>query len=188
MSRRGRQYLDPRTATEGCACPGGMGSEARSQVEVHTRKGGSTVPLWRAASSKVRLLQRVALFEGLSPRHLGQIARLADEVEVAARKRLAAAGETGRELFVIVEGNAVVRTPRGRTVKLGPGQFFGEMSLIDGGPRSATVEASTPMHLLVISQREFWELLAEAPAIARHIMRALSQRLREADAAFSACS
>jgi len=146
------------------------------------------MPLWRSASTKVRLLQRVAFFEGLSPRQLRQVARLADEVEVAAGKRLATAGDAGRELFVIVEGRAVAKTPRGRTVHLGPGQFFGEIGLIDGGPRSATVEASTPMRLLVIGQREFWGLLAAVPPIARRIMQTLSQRLREADAAFSPCS
>lgn len=146
------------------------------------------MPLWRSASEKVKLLQRVTLFDGLSPRHLGQIARLADEVEVAPNKRLAAVGETGRELFVIVEGNAVAKTPQGRIVKLGPGQFFGEMSLLDGGTRSATVEATTPMRLLVVGHREFWELLDNVPSITKRIMRTLSQRLREADAAFSPCS
>ncbi|OFX14320.1 MAG: hypothetical protein A2V59_12210 [Armatimonadetes bacterium RBG_19FT_COMBO_69_19] len=146
------------------------------------------MPLWPSRSEKVKLLQRVALFEGLSSRQLAQVARLVDEVNVAAGKRLAMAGQTGRELFVIVEGRALARTPRGRTVQLGPGQFFGEMSLLDGGPRSATVEASTPMRLLVIGYREFWQLLAESPLIAKQIMRVLSNRLREADAAFSPCS
>jgi len=146
------------------------------------------VPLWPSRSEKVKLLQRVALFEGLSSRQLAQVARLVDEVNVAAGKRLAMAGQTGRELFVIVEGRALARTPRGRTVQLGPGQFFGEMSLLDGGPRSATVEASTPMRLLVIGYREFWQLLAESPLIAKQIMRVLSNRLREAVAAFSPCS
>jgi len=146
------------------------------------------VPLWPSRSEKVKLLQRVALFEGLSSRQLAQVARLVDEVNVAAGKRLAMAGQTGRELFVIVEGRALARTPRGRTVQLGPGQFFGEMSLLDGGPRSATVEASTPMRLLVIGYREFWQLLAESPLIAKQIMRVLSNRLREADATFSPCS
>ena len=146
------------------------------------------MPLWPSRSEKVKLLQRVALFEGLSSRQLAQVARLVDEVNVAAGKRLAMAGQTGRELFVIVEGRALARTPRGRTVQLGPGQFFGEMSLLDGGPRSATVEASTPMRLLVIGYREFWQLLDESPLIAKQIMRVLSNRLREADAAFSPCS
>lgn len=143
------------------------------------------MPLWPSASTKVKLLERVALFDGLSSSQLGQIAHLADEVNVPAKKRLTVVGETGRELFVIVEGQAVVRTTKGRTVTLGPGQFFGEMSLIDGGPRSATVEATTPMRLLVIGHREFWELLTEAPPISRRIMRTLSARLREADAEFS---
>jgi len=146
------------------------------------------VPLWPSSSTKVKLFERVPLFEGLSGQQLGQIAHLADEVEVPAKKRLTSEGETGRELFVIIEGNAVVRTSKGRTVTLGPGEFFGEMSLIDGGPRSATVEATTPMRLLVVGHREFWELLSKAPLISKRVMRALSQRLREADAAFSPCS
>jgi CRP-like cAMP-binding protein len=136
----------------------------------------------------VKVLQGVTLFQGLTPPQLGQIARLAEDVEVAANKRLTVAGETGRELFVIVEGSAVVTTPQGRTVTLGPGQFFGEMSLIDGGPRSATVQASTPMRLLVVGHREFWALLSETPLIAKQIMRTLSHRLRDADAAFSQCT
>jgi CRP-like cAMP-binding protein len=60
------------------------------------------------------------------------------------------------------------------------------MSLIDGAPRSATVEATTPMRLLVVGQREFWQLLATAPAISRRIMHAMAERLREANAAYSA--
>jgi CRP-like cAMP-binding protein len=60
------------------------------------------------------------------------------------------------------------------------------MSLIDGGPRSATVDAATPMKLLVVGHREFWELLNEAPPLAGKIMRALSQRLRDAEAAVTA--
>lgn len=129
------------------------------------------------------MLKRVPLFKGLSQRQIEQIARLADELEVAAGKRLANAGDIGYELFVIVDGQAMVRTTDGRTVTLNPGEFFGEMSLIDGGPRSATVDATTPMKLLVVAHREFWELLNEAPPLAGKIMRALSQRLRNAEAA-----
>lgn len=137
----------------------------------------------RSKSSKVEMLKNVPLFRGLSQRQVEQIARLADEVEVAAGKRLASAGETGHELFVIVDGQATVSTKDRRTVTLSPGEFFGEMSLIDGGPRSATVDAATPMKLLVIGHREFWELLNEAPPLAGKIMRTLSERLRNAEAA-----
>lgn len=142
--------------------------------------------LWGAKSDKVALLRKVAFFDGLSAQQLSQVARLADEVEAPAGRTLARAGETGKELFIIVDGEAVVRPARGRAIRLGRGDFFGEMSLIDGAPRSATVEATTPMRLLVVGQREFWQLLATAPAISRRVMHALAERLREANAAYSA--
>jgi CPA1 family monovalent cation:H+ antiporter len=142
--------------------------------------------LWGAKSDKVALLRKVAFFDGLSAQQLSQVARLADDVEVEAGRKLASAGDTGRELFIIVDGEAVVRPARGRAIRLGRGDFFGEMSLIDGAPRSATVESTTPMRLLVVGQREFWQLLATAPAISRRIMHAMAERLREANAAYSA--
>jgi CRP-like cAMP-binding protein len=137
-------------------------------------------------SSKVALLQNVALFRGLSARQLQQIARLADEIEVPAGKRLATAGEHGYELFVIVEGQAMAKVGRGRAVRLGPGEFFGEMSLVDGGPRSATVEAVSRMRLLVVGRREFWGLLAAAPPLGLKIMSVLSRRVRDAEGSVSA--
>jgi CRP-like cAMP-binding protein len=141
------------------------------------------VSLWRSKSKKVDLLRNVPLFRGLSQRQLEQVARLADEVEVPSGTRLATAGEAGHELYVIVAGEAVVKIPNGRSVRLRSGEFFGEMSLIDGGPRSAQVEAATPMKLLVVGHREFWTLLREAPPLTPKIMRALSERLREAERA-----
>ncbi|MDR7522690.1 MAG: cyclic nucleotide-binding domain-containing protein [Armatimonadota bacterium] len=143
------------------------------------------MPFWRSRSGKVEMLSRVRLFRGLSRRQLEHVARLADEVEVPAGTRLATEGEVGHELYVIVEGEATVTVGR-RTVRLGPGEFFGEMSLVDGGPRSATVTATTPMKLLVVGHREFWGLLNEAPQLAAKIMRALSERLREAEKAHTA--
>jgi CRP-like cAMP-binding protein len=141
--------------------------------------------LWGSKSNKVALLKKVPLFDGLTPRQVEEISRLADEVEVQEGKRLAATGETGRELFIIVEGRATVKTPRGRTVRLGRGDFFGEMSLIDGAVRSATVTADSPMKLLVVGQRDFWGLLDAAPSISKKIMSTLAARLRDADAAYS---
>jgi CRP-like cAMP-binding protein len=137
-------------------------------------------------SSKAALLQKVPLFRGLSRRQLERIGRLADELEVSAGKRLATVGETGHELYVIVEGYATVKAGRGRTARLGPGRFFGEMSLIDGGPRSASVEAATDMRLLVVGRREFSGLLSAAPSLAQNIMVTLSRRVRDAEAGESA--
>jgi CRP-like cAMP-binding protein len=135
----------------------------------------------RSRSTKVDLLRKVPLFKGLSQRQLEQVARLVDEYEAPVGKRLATTGEIGRELFIIVSGQARVSLPRGRTVRLGPGEFFGEMSLVDGGPRSASVEAVTPMRLLVVGRREFWALLGEAPTLNARIMCTLATRLRAAE-------
>lgn len=137
-------------------------------------------------TSKAKVLEKIPLFRDLSQRQLKQIARLADEIDVPAGKRLATAGDTGRELFVIIEGQATVTAGRSKVTRLGAGDFFGEMSLIDGRPRSATVQASSPMRLLVVGQREFWSLLDAAPPLVRKIMRTLSTRLRDAEAAVSA--
>jgi len=134
-------------------------------------------------SSKIALLQKVPLFKALSQKQLREVAQLAEEINVTIGRRLVSAGELGYELFVIVEGNATARIRGGRTVRLGPGDFFGEMSLIDHGPRSATVEAASDMRLFVVGSREFWQLLDAAPPLVARIMVALSQRVREAEAA-----
>ena len=135
----------------------------------------------RSGSAKVSVLEKLPLFAGLSRRDLERIARLVNEREVPAGKRVAVMGEPGHELFIIVDGRAVVTTRGGRATHVGPGDFFGEMSLIDGDPRSATVEATAPMRLLVLGYREFWQLLDEELPIVRKIMRALSRRLRLAE-------
>ncbi|HET9000154.1 MAG TPA: cyclic nucleotide-binding domain-containing protein [bacterium] len=139
------------------------------------------MPAQTSASSKAALLEKSTLFTGLSARELTKISRLMDEVGVPMGNRLATIGEAGREMFIIVDGRALVTTRRGRTVHLGPGDFFGEMSLIDGDPRSATVDAATPMRLLVLKYREFWQLLDESLPMTRKIMRTLSRRLRQAE-------
>jgi CRP-like cAMP-binding protein len=134
-----------------------------------------------SVSSKAALLEKLPLFAGLSPGERARISRLMEEIAVPAGKQLAVIGDTGREMFLIIDGRALVTTRRGRSVRLGPGDFFGEMSLIDGDPRSATIEATTPMRLLVLGYREFWQLLDESLPMVRKIMRALSQRLRQAE-------
>jgi len=140
----------------------------------------------RSGSIGVTVLEKLPLFAGLSPRELGRIARLVGEVEVPAETRLAGIGEVGRELFIILDGQARVTTRKGQSVRLGPGDFFGEMSLIDGEPRSATVEAATPMRVVTLGYREFWQLLDEELTIVRKIMRTLSRRLRQAEKSVSA--
>ena len=139
------------------------------------------MPLGRSRINKMAVLERLPLFAGLSGKELERIGRLVEEIEVPAGRRLASTGEAGRELFIIVDGRAVVTTARGRVIRLRPGDFFGEMSLIDGEPRSADVTAATPMRLLAIGYREFWQMLDESLPIVRKIMRTLCQRLRRAE-------
>jgi CRP-like cAMP-binding protein len=139
------------------------------------------MPLWRSRINKVAVLERLPLFAGLSGKELERIGRLVEEIEVPAGRQLASTGDAGRELFIIVDGRAVVTTARGRVIRLRPGDFFGEMSLIDGEPRSADVTAATPMRLLAIGYREFWQMLDESLPIVRKIMRTLCQRLRRAE-------
>jgi len=140
----------------------------------------------RGSKPTIASLQRIRAFEGLSAKQLEQIARLSEGLEVPPGQRLVTSGDVGKEFFIIAEGQAIVRTVQGRRISLGPGEFFGEMSLIDGEPRSATVEAATLMHLLVIGDREFWQLLSLAPHLAREIMSTLSRRVREAEGVGSA--
>lgn len=144
-----------------------------------------SVQVLRRRSEKTKWLQTVPLFKELSHRQISQIGRLVTEIMVSAGTRLATAGEYGRELVIIVEGRATVTVDRKRTVSLGPGDFWGEMSLVDGGPRSATVEAATDMRLLAIEDHEFSRLLQTAPLIAIKIMQVLSQRVRNAEASYS---
>src|SRR5215470_14520286 len=129
----------------------------------------------------IALLGTLPLFAGLSRRDLSRISRLMREAEVPAGKRLASLGETGREMYVIVDGRALVTTRQGHQVHIGPGDYFGEMSLIDGEPRSATVEATTPMRLLILGYREFWQLLDESLPIVRKVVQTLSKRLRQSE-------
>jgi CRP/FNR family transcriptional regulator, cyclic AMP receptor protein len=131
--------------------------------------------------TKVQLLGGVSLFSACSRGELGRIASLVDQVEVAEGKILAREGEPGSEFFVICEGRAKA-TKRGKQVALlRRGSFFGEMSLLDGGPRSATVTAETDMQLLVLNSRSFSALIADNPAVSRKLLRGMAERLRGAE-------
>ena len=134
-------------------------------------------------NAKVELLRDVSLFSACSNRELARIASLADEIEVPEGRVLIRQGEPGREFFVIVEGKAKV-SARGRRAKtLGPGAGVGELSLLDQGPRSATVTAESDMYLLVLDSRSFSSLIAEVPSVAGKIFRVMAERLREAEQA-----
>ena len=130
---------------------------------------------------KEELIANVSLFSTCTRGELARIASLVDEVDAPKGKVLVRQGEPGRECFVIADGKARA-TIRGKgSALLGPGSFFGEMSLLDQGPRSATVTAETDMHLLVLGSREFSSLVNEVPTVAVRMMRGLAERLRGAE-------
>ena len=132
-------------------------------------------------SDKVDLLRRTALFAACSNTELARIASLTTEHNVAAGHVLMKTGEPGLEFFVIVEGKAKASRKGVELASLGPGSFFGELALLDGGERTADVTAETDMRLLVLSRREFSTLFLSVPSVARKMMGELGARLRKAD-------
>jgi CRP/FNR family cyclic AMP-dependent transcriptional regulator len=134
------------------------------------------------ASKQVEFLATVPLFSALTRDELKRVVRAAEELDAAAGDELVTEGRVGREFFLILDGEAIVRRNGRRVATLGTGDWFGELSLIDNQPRSATVVAATDMKLLVLGQAEFGGLLQTVPSMAAKLLRGMALRLREADA------
>jgi CRP/FNR family cyclic AMP-dependent transcriptional regulator len=128
----------------------------------------------------IDLLAGVSLFEGLSRRQLKQIAQVAQESRYTRGASVVTAGGRGAAFFVIAEGRAkVVRS--GRTLaRLGPGEFFGELALLGGGRRSASVVAETPLTTIRLSRTAFRDVMSGEPQVAFRVMEVLVRRLTEA--------
>ena len=123
-------------------------------------------------------LANVPVFSGCSKRELALIARAAKEVVHRQGTTIAREGERGIGLFLILEGQCEVTIGGKRKAKLGPGDFFGEIALLDGGPRTATVTALTNVKLIGITGWVFRGLLMEHPSIALKTLEAVAGRLR----------
>ena len=129
-------------------------------------------------AEKLELMGGVPLFQGLSKRHLTQLVRLADEIHRDDGEILIEEGQPGDEFFVVAEGAAKV-VKRGRTVAvLAAGDHFGEMSLFDSRPRSATVVATAPSTLIVVHRADFDRYLMRSPTMMRTLLTTLAERLR----------
>lgn len=129
---------------------------------------------------KIELLSGVPLFAACNKRHLSRISTLVDRIDVPQGKVLTRQGKPGSEAFIIVEGEAKAAMKGRRSVRLGPGELFGELALLDGGPRAATITAESDMVLLVVDNRGFSALLDD-PSVRRAVMAAMASRLREAE-------
>jgi CRP/FNR family cyclic AMP-dependent transcriptional regulator len=134
-----------------------------------------------AADPKIELLSKVQMFSSLNKKELGLIARSADVVTVKPGTEIVTQGTPGHEFYLVVSGQAIVRRNGRKIATLGPGQYFGELALLDRGPRSATVTAETEVELAIISQREFLAVLNQVPAVAYKLLVSMASRLREAD-------
>ena len=126
-------------------------------------------------------LARVPLFAGLSRRHLRALADRADQVEFRSGEAIVTEGMRGGAFFTIVEGKARVTRGKRTLATLGPGDFFGELALLDGGERTASVVAATPMQCIRIFKRAFDRLLAEEPGVSARMLPVLAGRLRQAE-------
>jgi CRP/FNR family cyclic AMP-dependent transcriptional regulator len=131
-----------------------------------------------ATPNVANTLANVPIFSGCSKRELGIIARASKEVDHKEGTVIAREGERGIGLFLILDGQCKVSIGGKTKARLGPGDFFGEVALLDGGPRTATVTAVSPVRLVGITGWVFRGLLMEHPTIALKTLEAVAGRLR----------
>jgi CRP/FNR family transcriptional regulator, cyclic AMP receptor protein len=131
---------------------------------------------------KIKALSTVGLFSGCSKKELQSVARLCTPLSMEEGFVLTTEGTPGRECFVIADGKAGVTIGGKKVGEVGRGECVGEMALLDGGPRTATVTAESPMNTYALSVSEFWSLLDVNPTILRKIATSLAQRLRALEA------
>src|SRR3954451_20660118 len=124
-------------------------------------------------------LEGIALFERLSKDQRAEVARQADEIDVAAGKRLVSAGRFGYEFFVIGSGKAEVVRDDEHVADLGPGDFFGEMALLGDTVRNADVITRSPMTAMVMTDTAFRSLSRQMPKVAEEIRAACRRRTEE---------
>jgi CRP-like cAMP-binding protein len=127
------------------------------------------------------LLQKVSMFSALNKKEVGRLAAVAEERRVPSGTVLTEEGEPGDEFYVVAEGMAEAKIGRRKVGSIPAGSFFGELSLLDQGPRTATVVAELPTRLVVINAKDFNKVIEDVPAISLKIMKGLASRIRRAD-------
>jgi len=126
-------------------------------------------------------LASVPLFSACSKKELQAVAKASDEVALPAGRNLCEQGAIGREAFILVGGSAEVIRNGKKVATLKPGDCFGELALLDHGPRTATVTAATDIDVLVLGAREFAAVIDEVPPIAHKLLKSLAATIRELD-------
>ena len=128
-------------------------------------------------NAKVDLLRSVPLFAECSKSELGRIATLADELYQPDGTKLIEEGKRGREFFILVEGAVDISRDGRKLGTMGPGDFFGEISLLTDSPRSATVTATSLVRVLVITGQAFQRLLSDTTTLRPKVLQALAERV-----------
>jgi CRP-like cAMP-binding protein len=131
--------------------------------------------------TKVQHLAGISLFEGCSKKELEKVASAGDEILMTAGSVIVDQGQTGREAFVVLSGKVEVTRSKRKVADLGPGAVVGELSLLDHGPRTATVTCVTDCELLVIDQRNFRAVLQEVPTMTVKLLATIAGRIRDLD-------
>lgn len=126
------------------------------------------------------VLGQIPLFEGLNKKELQFIASMTSEVSVRAGSTLVKQGEPGQEAMVVETGSGIVIRDDKEIDTIGPGDVFGEMSLIVRQPRNATIRATSDMRVLVMNAREFSSVLSQSPEVAVKILKTVVARLIKA--------
>ena len=135
------------------------------------------------ADVRTAKLKTVPLFAHCTPKQLAFIATQVEDMDFPAGKILCTEGQSGGDFFVLISGAAEVTRGTRRISNMTLGDFFGEIALVDGGKRTATVTTTAPSRCLVLGPRQFQNVLHQNPDIAHSVMKALTLRVREAGAA-----
>jgi CRP-like cAMP-binding protein len=132
-----------------------------------------------ARDEKLEHLKQVPLFARMGKKELERLGQLTDEVEVGLDYHLTEQGQIGHEFFIVLDGRLMVLDGTRPIATLGPGDFFGEIALVESVPRTATVRAEGIARVLVIGHREFHAFMDEFPQVRKAVLDALAARLRQ---------
>lgn len=132
-------------------------------------------------ATQLEHLKSVPMFAGCSKRELQAILKAGDEIVMTAGTLIVDQGQMGREAFVLLEGSVIVRRNGRKVTTLGPGAVVGELSLLDHGPRTASVICETECTLFVLDQRHFRNVIEQNPQIAMKLLGTLAGHIRNLD-------
>jgi len=136
-----------------------------------------------ATDEKLELLKTVPLFATCDKREIERLGMLAEEVDLPAGRVLFRQGDTAQEMFIVVSGQVRIERDGAVLANSGPGDFFGEIALVAGGPRTATATCVTSCRLLVLGRRDFHSLMDEFPGLKMRVLETLAKRVRALDTA-----